>query len=195
MKGIDSSAGDQWDLSLLPLSVRCDLYRWLMSSGNGFAKDTHYLNLLPDNVTVIRLLGTVVTDAILNAIATREHITEIYIAGKTEFSRTSLINCVENSPLLEVFVLRDCDVADNKLIQSLSQTCKNLMQLELNGCINITDDCAKALSTMPLRALNLSGTKVTFIQNISCFGPITMSNYSYIFFSSNQNSIDDQQIT
>lgn len=169
VKGIGSNYGDGWDLSLLPPRVRNDLYRWLMSSSTGFAKDTHYLNLLPDDVNVIRLLDTVVvTDAILSAIATRQHITEVYITGKSEFSHISLINCVENSPLLEVFVLRACEVADDKLIESLSQSCKNLMQLVLERCKNITDDCAKALSTMPLRELNLSGTMVTFNQIISC---------------------------
>lgn len=156
------SRGDMWDLSLLPPSVRRDLYHWNMTLGNGFAKEIHFLHLLPTDVDVIKLTNTVVTDAMLKLVAKRAQVTELHIvASKTEFSRDSLIHCVGNLPLLEKLVVWDCDAVDDEFIEALAEQCKNLRQLVLERCAYITDACARSLSKMQLRELDLSESKVT----------------------------------
>lgn len=157
------SRGDIWDLSLLPLGVRKDLYYWNMTLGIGFAKEIHFLHLLPNDIDVIKLTNTVVTDAMLKLVAQRTQVTELHIvASKTEFGRDSFVHCVSNLPLLEKLVVWDCDAVDDEFIEALAELCKNLRQLVLERCANITDACASSLSKMHLRELDLSESKVAY---------------------------------
>lgn len=161
IKGLRDDAGDKWDLSLLPPSVRNDLYQWNMTLSNGFAKEIHFLNLLPAHESIIKLNHTVVTDAMLDLIANRVVVELQIVSSRQEFSRKSLMDCISRMPQLERLVLCECDAVDDAFITMLSQYCLHLKHMVLEKCMNITDGCADALSKMRLRELDLSKSKVS----------------------------------
>ncbi|KAJ3381167.1 hypothetical protein HDU92_005560 [Lobulomyces angularis] len=70
--------------------------------------------------------------------------------------------CLAACPNLELFRLENCYHISNILVQSLSQLCKNLLQLELSGC-PISDTFIKALTKncKSLQRLDLSFTNIT----------------------------------
>lgn len=150
------------DLSYLPQTIKTDLMTIHIKSFRGFDSENSFIRLLTSNVKSLMFRSTNVTDRMLQCIANKCNSLELFILplADSDFTQTGLCKCLANLENLRVLhVVSNSNMTD-VVLDIVARSCKQLRNLSVRECDNVTSMCYKSVRNMELVELDLTRTKV-----------------------------------
>ena len=161
------------DLPFLPVKLKLELFNLMCK--RGLLSDTNISLLLHQDILELDLTESSVTDASLLEVGRCKYLQKLDLnsmkKNRTDITSEVLEQLLQSLPYLRILYLRRCSLIDDRPICVAAQ-CRFLIELNLSGCVLISDISVVALSKFSslLRCLNLSRTQVTD------FGLISLAN-------------------
>lgn len=161
------------ELEFLPVRLKLKLFN--LMSKRGLVNDSNIKILLHKDILELDLTESSVTDESLLEIEKCKYLTKLDLnsmkKNRTDITSEKLERLLRSLQYLRVLYLRRCKFVDDRPI-CVAAKCQFLTELNLSGCVLVTDISVVALSKFApeLKCLNLSRTQVTD------FGLLSLAN-------------------
>eukprot|EP00794_Sanderia_malayensis_P012757 gene12757-14066_t len=154
-----------------------------LMSKRGLLMDANIAEFLHSDVTELDLSESDISDEGLRKVCVCKSLKKLDLNAskgfKRQISSTGLRHIAEHCKQLQIVFLRRCSLINDEAIAALTKACPLLIQLNLEGCYEVTDASLNSISmhSPKITSLNVSRTKVTdeglqLLSNGCCAGQL-----------------------
>lgn len=152
-------------IKVLPNLIKCQILHRITKVYNGFKDTRTIVYLINDSMTRLDLTTSKVDDNVLKEIGLggSKRLEELHLAelAGPNCTREGICDLIVTLKNIKELSIKDTELVDDYMVALIAKNCPRLQYLNLERCINVTDDAMEFIKDMKLICLNLSYTSLT----------------------------------